>query len=221
MQFHVAMDRLPPDSPARPALGNVLELMNQVIGEGRNTVQGLRSSYSGPPDLVHAFSAITGEFAVPAEVGFRVIIEGQPRPLHPVLRDEVYRIGREALVNAFRHAQATSIEVELEYTAKGLRMYVRDNGRGIDPLVLRAGRDGHWGLPGMRERAERTGAQLHVFSSAESGTEVELFVPSHLAFRSAKPQAPDRARRWLSRYTRGPWTSGKLEPEVPKTSREK
>jgi signal transduction histidine kinase len=118
------------------------------------------------------------------EIGFRVIVEGRPRALHPILRDEVYRIGREALVNAHRHAGADNIEVELEYTDKHMRIFVRDDGCGIDPQILRAGRDGHWGLAGMRERAERIGARLRVRSAASSGTEVELSIPGQIAFES-------------------------------------
>ena len=100
-----------------------------------------------------------------------------------MLRDEVYRIGREALINAFRHARAKSIEVELKYSSSHLRLLVRDDGCGIDPQVISSGREGHWGLSGMRERADRIGARLHVFSSATAGTEIELSVPSHVAFR--------------------------------------
>lgn len=109
---------------------------------------------------------------------------GQPQPLHPIIREEVYRIGREALVNALRHSQAKSIEVELEYTAGHLRLAVRDDGCGIDPEFLRSGRDGHWGLTGMRDRAERIGARLHIGNRVEAGTEVELSLPSQVAFRA-------------------------------------
>ena len=115
-------------------------------------------------------------------IDFKVIVEGEIRPLQPVIRDEVYRIGREALINAFLHAHASSIEVELEYALKRLRVLVRDNGCGIDPHVLRAGREGHWGLSGMRERAEGIGAQLKVWSRVSGGTEVDLTVPGHVAF---------------------------------------
>jgi signal transduction histidine kinase len=125
--------------------------------------------------------------------------------LHPVLRDEVYRIGREALVNAFQHSQAKSIEIELEYASSQLRVVLRDNGRGIDPQTLLTGRDGHWGLPGMRERAERIGGTFHVWSRALAGTEVELSVPSHLAFQS---QSPGRAPGWFSRLF---WSKSKTE----------
>ena len=118
------------------------------------------------------------------EVGYRVTVEGQPRPLHPLVRDEVYRIGREALVNAFRHSRAGNIEVELHYATDQLRILVRDDGCGIDPQVLDTGREGHWGLSGMRERAERIDAQVKVLSRPAGGTEVELRVPGSVAFRS-------------------------------------
>lgn len=182
MQLHVAADRLPEDSPAKQPLDRVLALMARVIGEGRSALQGLRSPSADSLDLEHAFSNIQQELDLYRDVSFRVVVEGKLRPLHPVLRDEVYRIGREALVNAFRHSGASSIEVELEYAARQFRVLV-DNGCGIDPLVLQSGREGHWGLPGMRERAESIGASLRVWSRASSGTEVELSVPNHVAFK--------------------------------------
>lgn len=200
MQLHVAVDQLPVDSPAKPRLGRVLELMGQVIEEGRNAIRGIRSSDSNSLDLEQAFSRIPQELTVQEQIGFRVIVEGRPRALHPILRDEVYRIGREALVNAFRHSRARSIEVELEYAANHLRILVRDDGCGIDPQVLRAGRDGHWGLSGMRERAERIGARLKVRSRDATGTEVELSVPGPIAFEL---QSTDRPLRWFARlYSR-------------------
>src|SRR6202007_2059936 len=109
----------------------ILQLMGRVIQEGRNAVQGLRSSQSASLDLEQAFAHVQDELPVQDEVGFRVIVDGQPRPLHPILRDEVYRIGREALVNAFQHSRAKNVEVELEYAASQLRVLVRDNGCGI------------------------------------------------------------------------------------------
>jgi signal transduction histidine kinase/ligand-binding sensor domain-containing protein len=196
MQLHVAVDRLPADSPARPPLSRVLELMRQVIDEGRNAVRGLRSSQSVSPELEQAFSGIQQELGIQEEIGFRIIVDGAPRPLHPVLRDEVYRIGREALVNSFRHAHATSVEVELEYSTNQFRILVRDNGHGIDPQVLQLGREGHFGLSGMRERAERIGARLKLWSRAQAGTEVELTVPGHIAFQFP---SSNRMRKWFAR----------------------
>jgi signal transduction histidine kinase len=182
MQLHVAVDQLPDDSPARPGLDRVLQLIGQVVEEGRNTLRGLRASVDRVGDLESSFSSVPQEVGAQSDTDFRVIVEGTPTPLRPVIRDDVYSIGREALVNAFRHSGAATIEVELEYRPHELRMQVRDNGRGIDPQVLYAGRDGHWGLSGMRERAERIGAKLKVWSSSTNGTEVDLRVPGRIAF---------------------------------------
>jgi signal transduction histidine kinase/ligand-binding sensor domain-containing protein len=190
MQMHVALDQVPENSPLRRPLGGILELLGCLIDEGRNTVRGLRSASSTPKDLAQALCQIQGEVPAADGVEFRVVVEGPPRPLHPLLRDEAYRIGREALLNAIRHSGARAIEATLEYKPQSLRLHVRDDGRGIDPDVLRDGRDGHWGLPGMRERAERIGAQLHVFSSPGNGTEVELSIPGYLAYQP--PVRPGR-----------------------------
>jgi signal transduction histidine kinase/ligand-binding sensor domain-containing protein len=202
MQAHVAVDQLPEDAAVKPAFARVLGLMRQVIDEGRNAVRGLRSTQDASLGLEHAFSRIQEEFLLQEQSGehvdFRVIVEGQQKPLNPALRDEVYRIGREALLNAFRHARAKKIEIELDYSSKGLRMLVRDDGSGIDPAILRSGRDGHWGLSGMRERADRIGARLRVFSRNSAGTEVELSVPGHSAFlRQPKPRLG-----WFDKYMR-------------------
>jgi signal transduction histidine kinase len=199
MQVHVVSDRLPDDSQVKPALTKALQLMGQVIDEGRNAVRGLRSTSSLSLDLEHAFSRIHQEI-FPAnqdagETDFHVVVDGQRRPLRPVLRDEVYRIGREALLNAFHHARAKSIELELKYSPSHLVLLVRDDGCGIDPQILGAGREGHWGLSGMRERAGLIGAQFRVWSSAAAGTEVELIVPSQIAFQDHK----SHALRWLSK----------------------
>lgn len=199
MQLDVFVDQLPPDSPAKSRLSKVLKLMRQVIEEGRNALRGLRSSSGfGSLDLEQAFSRMQQEVSTTEEIAFRVIVEGSSRPMHPVVRDEVYRIGREALVNAFRHARAKNIEVDVAYLANHLRILVRDDGCGIDPQVLHSGREGHWGLSGMRERAERIGARLKVWSRGGSGTEVELLVPSHVAFPS---QSATRPASWFGKLS--------------------
>ncbi len=194
MQLHVANDHLAEDSPAKPLVGRVMQLMGQVIAEGRDAVRGLRSTSGNADDLETAFSQVSQEFSGQQSKECRVIVEGTPRQLHPIIRDEAYRIGREALANAFRHSRANQIEVELEYSAKHLRILVRDDGTGIDPEVLHSGRDGHWGLTGMRERAENIGARLKVWSRNNTGTEVELLIPGHVAFVPAAKQ-----RGWLNR----------------------
>ena len=182
----------PPDSQAKPILVRALQLMGQVIEEGRHAVRGLRASESASLDLEHAFSLIRQDMVqlqqAASKVEFRVIVDGPQRPLRPLLRDEAYRIGREALTNAFRHARANKIEIELKYSTARLRMVVRDDGCGIDPKIMRSGRDGHWGLSGMRERADQIGAQFRVWSNVAAGTEVELSIPSHIAFEDHRNQ---------------------------------
>jgi signal transduction histidine kinase/ligand-binding sensor domain-containing protein len=191
MQLHVADDYIDANSPAKPFVGRVLELMGRVIDEGRNAVRGLRLPVRESEDLEHAFAGIQQELGVARETDFRVVAEGSAQPLRPVIREEVYRIGREAVVNALRHSNASNVEVELEYASSHLRLLVRDNGTGIDPQVIHAGRDGHWGLSGMRERAERIGARFRVLSGASAGTEIELSIPGHIAF-----EFPPSESRW-------------------------
>jgi len=168
--------------------------------EGRSTIRSLRSSGGGSRDLEQALSQIREELAVPDEIDFCVIVEGLPRRMHPAIWDEVYRIGREALINAFRHSGASKIEVEVEYTNRKLCILVRDNGCGIDAQVLKTGREGHWGLSGMRERAEKMGAKLVVFSRSGGGTEVELCVPGSVAFESVSSIGlPKRLREFFQK----------------------
>lgn len=193
MQLDAAMKNLPPGSPVKPKLEQILELMEQGIEEGRATIQGLRSSDSRPWDLVLALSGVRRELAVRSDVDFRVSVEGCEQPVQPAIRQEIYRIGKEALVNAFYHSGAKRIDCELEYTDTELHMRVRDNGCGIDPRVLDSGREGHWGLAGMRERATRIGAILKISSCASAGTEIELSVPSRIAFMLSPSDDETRA----------------------------
>jgi signal transduction histidine kinase len=196
MQLDVAVDHLPPDSPVQPALRHIMQIMGQVVEEGRTTLRGLRSSTESASDLEIAFLRVPEELGADHKMAYRVLVEGTPLPLHAAIHDEVYSIGREALVNAFRHSAASKIEVELEYTAESMRVMVRDNGRGIKPEVLRTGREGHWGLSGMRERAERIGARFKIMSGPSAGTEVEISVPGPMAF----PAQPSNGRwKWFSK----------------------
>lgn len=202
MQLSVANDQLRHDAPAKALVMRVLELQQRMVVEGRNAIRGLRLSTEELQDLGQAFSRIPQEIAVRGAVDFRVAVEGSSRSLHPVIRDEVYRIGREALTNAFHHSGATNIVVALTYGRRELRMVVSDNGRGIDPAVLRMGRECHWGLKGMRERAEKIGGKLTFSSRTCGGTEVDLCVPGphrlsitdaasrfHVAFQAIRARA--------------------------------
>ncbi len=209
MQLHVADSFLPENSEAKPLVERALQLMTRVINEGRNTVRGLRSTDVFDQNLGQAFSRLQEELSPTSNTEFRVIVEGTPRPLRPAMRDDIYHIGREALANAFRHSRATEIVVEIEYTASFLRVMVRDNGIGINADVLREGREGHWGLSGMRERAERIGARLRVLSRSAAGTEMELSVPGKIAFASEPSKS---AKSWVSRL----YAKKSLDPKIDK-----
>jgi hypothetical protein len=208
MQLHVAVDNLPQDSPARPTLNRTLQLMAHVIEEGRNTLRGLRSSVGHAQDLKNSLLQIPQDLGN-QDVEFRVIVQGETLPMRAAIHDEVYRIGREALVNAFRHSRAANIDVQLEYSRHRLRLVVSDDGCGIDANVLQTGRDGHWGLSGMRARADRVGAKLRLLSRPSAGTEVELTVPGHIAFAS-KPTTG--LSKWFSKFW-PPWRPGMGESQ--------
>jgi len=182
-----AVDRMIPPGKGKEALEKVLDRADQAIVEGRDAIQNIRSSTTVSSELSQAMTALGQELGCPnGPPTFRVSVEGTPRGLHPVLRDEIYRIAREALRNAFRHAQASQIEAEITYGESILRLRIRDDGIGIDPKHLRAGRDGHWGLPGMRERAQQIGAQFEMWSEVGAGTEVELRIPGSIVFEKTR-----------------------------------
>ena len=189
LHFQTVYDLLPPGE-AKEALEKVLDRADKAIVEGRDAIQNLRSSTTLTNELAEALTALGEELAATGDGGrraarFRVSMEGKPRDLHPILRDDVYRIAREALQNAFRHAEAANIEAEVTYGGRVLRLRIRDDGKGIDPELLDRGRGGHWGLPGMRERAQEMGAQLEIWSEAGAGTEVELRIPGAIAYGTA------------------------------------
>jgi signal transduction histidine kinase len=179
LRFQVVDESLPPGE-AKEELEKALDLAARAITEGRDTVQGLRSSTVETNDLARAIGALGEELAGDETNSHRaecsVEVEGTPRDLHPILRDEVYRIAGEALRNAFRHAHARRIEVAIGYGERQFRLRVRDNGKGIDPEVL-AG----------QERAELIGCNLEVWSQRESGTEVGLSIPASIAYAVTSP----------------------------------
>ncbi|HEY0548194.1 MAG TPA: sensor histidine kinase [Verrucomicrobiae bacterium] len=186
LHFQAVDDMLPP-GPAKEALEKALDRADGAIIEGREAIQNLRSSTIVTNELAQALTVLGEELGCAQAAGgtsptLRVSVEGTPRELHPILRDDIYRIAREALLNARRHAQAKKIEADITYAERLLRLRIRDDGKGIDPKLLDAGRDGHWGLPGMRERAEQIGARLDIWSELGAGTEVDLSVPGTIAY---------------------------------------
>lgn len=191
LKFHAVTYLLPPDADdARKNLEGVIEQARQAINEGRDTVHGLRSSTVVSNELAPALSTLGAELAANQtngnRVDFRVHVEGPSRNLSPIVRDEVYRVACEALRNAFRHARAGRIELEIRYDRRQFRLLVRDNGKGIDPKILSGdGRPGHYGLPGMHERARQIGGKLAVWSKLDSGTEAELTIPASIAYKKS------------------------------------
>jgi signal transduction histidine kinase len=181
LHFQAVDDLLPPGK-AKEALEKALGRADQAIAEGRDAIQNLRSSPIVTNELGEAIAALGEEFGGNGSRRLRVSMEGTPRELQPILRDEIYRIAREALRNAFVHSQAGKIEADITYDARLLRLRIRDDGKGIDRKLLDTGRDGHWGLRGMRERAEQIGARLDIWSETGAGTEVDLRVPGSVAY---------------------------------------
>jgi len=198
------VSQLLPERPieAREQLDATIERAAKAITEGRDAVQGLRASTVQTNDLALAISTLGEELASdPANQGspaFRVTVEGEPRGLHPILRDEVYRVAAEALRNVFRHAHAKHVEVEIRYDNQQFRLRVRDDGKGMDPAV-QSGQEpkGHFGLHGMRERAKLAGGELAIWSEVDAGTEVELNIPASVAYAAAQN------RSWLSEKLAG------------------
>jgi signal transduction histidine kinase len=180
----------------------------QALTEGRDAIHGLRPEPAAQSDLAELLTAAGQEQADAHDAdksspSFRMIVEGKPQRLSPVLQDEICRIGREAIRNAFHHAVASHIEVEIRYDERELRLRIRDNGRGIDPKILKAsGRPGHWGLPGMRERAQRIGSRLEFWSEAGAGTEVQLVVPGAVVYEKQRDSHRFRLFHWGGRNGR-------------------
>jgi signal transduction histidine kinase/ligand-binding sensor domain-containing protein len=178
-----------PEHPemAIEALDGALDRADRAVVEGRDAIQNLRSSTAVACELAQAITTLAQELTNGPDgkkgvVSFRMSVEGSPRNLHPIVRDDIDRIAREGLRNAFLHAQADHIEAEVTYGPRELRVRIRDDGKGIDPQHLSGGRARHWGLTGMRERAAHISAQLNLWSEVGAGTEVELRVPGSVAY---------------------------------------
>jgi signal transduction histidine kinase len=175
---------------AMQTLDRALDGADEAMAEGRDAIHDLRSPASAAKGLAEEITALAEELVAKDgskdPVQSRVVIEGSAQTLHPDVHIEIYRIAREALRNAFRHSEGRRIETEIAYSDGLFRLRIRDDGKGIDPNVRdRCERTGHWGLRGMRERAERLGGQLKVWSEPGAGTEVELQIPGSIAYEAA------------------------------------
>ena len=182
-RVQAAVERISADAPPRIAIEAALDLADQALVDGRRRVAGLRADAHGEGDLSTAFSRIGNDFVLEAGPNLRILIEGTPRQLQLIVRDDIYQIGREAIVNAFRHAQASTIEIEIIYGDDDFSVRIRDDGCGIDSAIICAGgRPGHWGLAGMRERARSIGAVFNIWGGASAGTEMEVRLPAANAY---------------------------------------
>jgi signal transduction histidine kinase len=191
LRFQTASHLLPdrPDE-AKRTLDAAIGSAATAITEGRDAVQGLRASTLERNDLALAVrtlgDTLAGDSRTATPPRFSVAVEGEARDLHPIVRDEIYKIAAEALRNAFRHAHASRVEVEIGYDDERFRLRVRDDGKGIDPAVIAGqGIDGHYGLRGMPERAALIGGNLAVWSEVGAGTEVELSLPAKTVYATA------------------------------------
>jgi signal transduction histidine kinase len=184
LQIHAVVAQMPADERARKTLGEILDHADQILSESADRSRNLLGTEPFD-DLPAALNRVAQAAAPDGRASLKVVVRGRVRELHFRVLEGALSIGREALINALRHSQALHVEVEIAYHPKQFRLRVRDDGRGMDPEVLQqGGRPDHWGLPGMRERAQTMGAQLQLWSRPEAGTEVELTVPGTTAYRS-------------------------------------
>jgi len=173
-----------PQGRAKAELEKSLGHADRAIAEGRSAVYDLRSSATATSDLPESIKALGDELSAEGAATFRLVVEGPPRKVQTMIRDEIYRIAREALRNAFHHAQARHIEAEITYGGRSFLLRIRDDGKGIPPEILEQGRPGHYGVRGMRERAQQIGGKLDIWSRLGAGTEIELSVAGPIAYRT-------------------------------------
>jgi signal transduction histidine kinase len=181
----VADDALDPSTDPirmRRALEQLSVWLGRATQEGRAALNSLRTGTTQTNDLAEGLRRATEDGLIPRSMAVTFSVVGDAREMHPIVRDEIYRIGYEAILNACTHSGASQLEVEVRY-ADDLTLRVVDNGTGIDAAVTDRGKDGHFGLQGMRERAARIGGELTLESSSYSGTEIKLIVPGGIIFR--------------------------------------
>ena len=185
----------------RNALEQLSGWLERAMQEGRAALHSLRTSTTEGNDLFEAFKRAVESEVVPGSMVATCAVAGEAREMHPIVRDEVYRIGYEAILNACLHSKARRLSVALEY-ARDLTLRVADDGVGIDAAVVNQGKPGHFGLQGMRERAGRIEGKLTLVSSESSGTAFTLVVPGGIAFQKA-PTPLSRVRGFLKRMGGG------------------
>jgi ligand-binding sensor domain-containing protein len=183
LRFQAVAEQIPETQPARAIIEKTLDRADEIMAQARDRVTALRESFDTTSALPEAFAEFANDAVESTGIEVSFVVEGTPSDLKPSVRDEIYWIGRETIMNSRLHAGAQHIEIEIEYGSQELRVRFRDDGCGIDPAVLESGgRAGHWGLRGMRERASRIGACLQIWSHPGAGTEVEIRIPVSVAY---------------------------------------
>lgn len=198
-----ALDAGSDDSRRRQALEKLANWLGQAVEEGRAALHSLRVTTTEKNHLSGALQRATQDH-VPASMSVALSVIGDPKDLHPIVRDEVYRVAYEAIRNAAVHSRASRLEIEIRY-ANDLSVRIKDNGLGMDPSLPEKGREGHYGLQGMRERASRIRSKLTIVSSANDGTEVLLVVPGTVVYRNERPTSLNKIKeaiRWIFRSSR-------------------
>jgi signal transduction histidine kinase len=165
----------------RRAIEQLSVWLAQAMQEGRAALNSLRTATTRINDLAEALRDVTQDGLIPVSMAVTFSVVGDTREMHPIVHDEIYRIGHEAIRNACLHSGSSQLEVELRYEHR-LTLRVSDNGTGIDPVIADRGKDGHFGLQGMRERASRIGGELTLASSSGCGPEIRLIVPGGIIF---------------------------------------
>ena len=196
-----ALERSADPAHMRRAMEQLSVWLERAIHEARAALNSLRTSTTQTNDLAEAFKRATEEGRMQSRMDASFSVSGYSKEMHPVVRDEIYRIGYEAIRNAYMHSNGTRLEVSLRY-GKDLAVCVRDNGVGIDPVVADRGRNGHFGLQGMRERAERIGGKLLIASSPDSGTEVTIVVPAGVVCGKSRVTLLEKVRNLFRRTDR-------------------
>jgi signal transduction histidine kinase len=177
--------QLPSEEPARKVLEDALEQSDSVMREGRELLLDLKADSEECPDLEGSLERVGSGFAKITQSKFELAIIGEPRKLSRTASNELCLLGREAIGNAFRHADATFITASLEYRPGWMQLVISDNGRGIPKNILKGGhRPGHWGLPAMKERARTLRARFDIRSESKVGTTVTVRVRSSVAYRT-------------------------------------
>ncbi len=183
LRLHTATNQLAPRDPARQTLETLLDDSDRVMKEGRETFLDVPVKAVGLRDLAELLAGYCAEFSAAYPIEYRIEVDGQPRELDPTVSGELSKIAREALSNAFQHAEASAIEVEVSYGTSRMRLRVRDNGKGFDPALLHASSGPrHLGLKNMRKRAETINATFNLWSRPAMGTELEVILPGELAY---------------------------------------